>query len=161
MRIRDLENALRLVAPVFAPRFAPLGIDKAGRVYWASSPGVFERKAALDFITSATVGKKGKKRVVDDSGPRKWPWFVAVWGRKSHIVGKDLNAVESDERWWAFTDPLEIRKVADWIRIDARIDPNGHADVNQPLVSLIKGLNEYAQLLDWRLKEDKYGSVDV
>ncbi|KAG6885922.1 hypothetical protein C0993_007940 [Termitomyces sp. T159_Od127] len=122
MRIRNLENALRLVAPAYAPRFAPLGIDKAGRVYWASTPGVLERKAALDFITSVKVNKKGRAHVVNDSAPRKWSWFVAVWGKKTHAVGTDLNAMECDsERWWAFTDPLEIRKVADWIKIDAAI----------------------------------------
>ena len=157
MRIQDLENALRLVAPGFAPRFTPLGTDRAGRVYWASSPGVIERNAALDFITSATVSKRGKVRIVDDSMPTKWPWFVAVWGRKMSVAGNE----DVDERWWAFTDPVEIRKVADWIRIDARIDPDGDADANKPLASLVKGLNEYAQLLDWRLKEDKYGSVLV
>ncbi|KAG6896801.1 hypothetical protein C0992_005951 [Termitomyces sp. T32_za158] len=163
MRIRDLENALRLVTPVFAPRFSPLGIDKAGRVYWASSPGVLERKAALDFITLTTVSKKGKTHVVNDSSaPREWPWFVAVWGKKILTAGIDLDTVEhGNERWWAFTDPVEIRKVADWIRIDGAIDPNSDADAKKPLASLVKGLNEYAKLLDWRLKEDKYGSVAV
>ncbi|KAH0588862.1 hypothetical protein H2248_004653 [Termitomyces sp. 'cryptogamus'] len=154
-RIRDLENALRLVIPGFAPRFAPLGTDKAGRVYWIPSPGVVERKTALDFIASATVGKKGKARIVDDTVPTKWSWFVAVWGRKIPVAGNEAG----DERWWAFTDPVEIRKVANWIRIDARIDPDGDADANKPLALLVKGLYEYAQLLDWRLKEDKYGSV--
>ncbi|KAG6902747.1 hypothetical protein C0995_011895 [Termitomyces sp. Mi166 len=161
MRIRDLENALRLVTPGFAPRFIPMGTDRAGRVYWASSPGVVERKVALDFITSATVSKKGRTRVVDDGAPTKWSWFVAVWGRKTSVARNDVQVVEDDddERWWAFTDPVEIRKVADWIRIDAGIDPNGEADANKPLASLVKRLNEYAQLLDWRLKEDKYASA--
>ncbi|KAG6920244.1 hypothetical protein DXG01_005013 [Tephrocybe rancida] len=163
IRIRDLEYALKLVTPGFAPRFAPLGTDTTGRTFWASSPGIVERKTALDFLNSATTStsKKAKTKVhvANDSTPKEWSWFLAVWGKKIPGHAKapaDEDNDEGVERWWAFSEPLEIRKLADWIRIDAGIDPYGEVDANKPLALLVKGLNDYAALLDWRLKEDKY-----
>ncbi|KAG6850971.1 hypothetical protein H0H93_005840 [Arthromyces matolae] len=161
MRINDLECALKLVMPAFASRFAPLGTDQVGRTYWVSSPGIVERKAALDFIASTSLSKKAKTQVAESCSSRKWPWFIAVWGKSTRAAGgKGAEADDgAPERWWAFTEPAEIRKAADWIRIDARIDPYAplELDTNKPLASLVKGLNEYATLLDWRLKVDKYG----
>ncbi|KAF5380578.1 hypothetical protein D9615_004650 [Tricholomella constricta] len=181
-RMQSLENALKVLSPGFASRFAPLGTDSAGRVFWALSPGVYERKAALDFIASATSGfkdtKKARQRgsilanVEDPSATSDWSCFVAVWGKrfpaaikppqgKGKAKAADDVAEEDDEaveQWWGFYQPGEIRKVANWIRIDAGIDACGDADGTKPLAALVKGLNEYAALLEWRVKEDKYES---
>ncbi|GLB37681.1 hypothetical protein LshimejAT787_0407320 [Lyophyllum shimeji] len=183
-RVQSLENALKVVLPGFAPRFAPLGTDSEGRVFWALSPGYHERKAALDFIASATSGSKESKRPrykgrvsaedEDRSATKEWSWFVAVWGTKfpvgrKRVEGKGKkNAAEdesddedADERWWGFYEPGDIRKLADWIRLDAGIDPHGDAASDKPLAFLVKGLNEYAALLEWRLKENRYESPAV
>jgi hypothetical protein len=104
---------------------------------------------------------------------KQWSWFVAVWGRKPvnekdlpHTSKRDTNE-ESDseededvERWWAFSKPEEIRKVAKWIAIKSGVDQKddslkGHDS------SLVKGLNDYAALLEWRLLEDKFDTGDA
>ncbi|KAG6866769.1 hypothetical protein C0991_011428 [Blastosporella zonata] len=157
--IRDLEHALKLVMPGFAPRFAPLGTDAAGRTFWIASPGAVERKTAIDFIASESVSKKRKAPAIDEGTPTEWSWFLAVWGVKIPALGTSKDEEDDVERWWAFSEPVEIRKLADWIRTDAGIDPYGEADATKPLALLVKGLNEHAALLDWRMKEDKYGVV--
>ncbi|KAG5647052.1 hypothetical protein DXG03_001422 [Asterophora parasitica] len=189
-RVQSLESILKVVSPGFAPRFSSLGTDKGGRVYWALSPGTKERNAALDFIAQATFGFKDTRtarqrgrapaavgNAVDRSGTSEWSYFVAVWGKKipaaasKTSLGKGKgkadtaqgDVVEEDEdveQWWGFYEPADIRKIADWIRIDAGIDPYEGEDVSKPLAALIRGLNEYGALLEWRLKDDKYESLD-
>ncbi|KAG6813387.1 hypothetical protein H0H92_011653 [Tricholoma furcatifolium] len=162
-RMRDIEHTSKLVGPMFAPRFTPLGTDSLGRVFWALSPGASERKAARDFIATVTNAKKvtPKIHIANDNTLTDWTWFVAVWGKKIATAGTNAGVGDEDDdvQWWAFTDPAEIRRVADWIRIDAGIDSHGEADANKPLSVLVKRLNEYAGLLDWRRKEDRYASV--
>ncbi|KAF8070697.1 hypothetical protein FPV67DRAFT_1412971 [Lyophyllum atratum] len=184
-RVLNLENALKLVLPGFAPRFAPLGTDSGGRVFWALSPGVKERNTALEFIASVMSGTKeirksrqGGRAMAEDedrSATSEWSWFVVVYGRKFPASLKptekkgDEMAVDDDsddddedlEQWWGFYEPSEIRNVANWIRIDAGIDLDGDAEDNMPLASLVKGLNDYAALLEWRLEEDRYQSQDI
>ncbi|KAG6831570.1 hypothetical protein H0H87_004789 [Tephrocybe sp. NHM501043] len=159
-RLRDLDHALRLLTAGFAPRFAPLGADTSGRTFWTASPGVGERKAALDFIASASKKAKAKAFTLDNDTSTKWSWFLAVWGKKIPTAvaapATENDKDEDVERWWAFSEPIEIRKLADWIRIDAGINPYDELDGNKPLALLVKGLSDYAALLDWRLKEDKY-----
>ncbi|KAG5639120.1 hypothetical protein H0H81_006709 [Sphagnurus paluster] len=180
-RVQSLENALKLLSPSFVTRFSPLGTDKAGRKFWTLSPGASERKAALDFIEATTSGSQNTKKSARQRGrppasdevfpaTKEWPWFVAVWGKKipvdskgkgkTEVAGVDKDAQIADiEQWWGFYEPVDIRKVADWIRIDAGIDPFEDTNTTRPLATLVRGLNKYAALLEWRRKEDKYGSL--
>ena len=172
--IWHLENALKLALPGCAPRFAPLGTDKEGRMFWTLSPGIAERNAALDFITAATSesGETGKRDTKSrgatrrplDSGEernsmKQWSWFVAIWGKKpfqakkfpqTHTDDEDNGPeVEDAKRWWAVCEPEEIRKVAQWVAMTSGLPGEGSS-------SLVKGLNDYAALLEWRLLEDKF-----
>jgi hypothetical protein len=180
-RLQHLENALNLVLPGYAPRFTPLGTDSEERVFWALSPGAADRKAALDFITEVTSSSSEAPRqnrksrgaacrqtvsVEERDAMKQWSWFVAVWGKKP-IDEKDLphtskrdNDEESDseededaERWWAVSKPEEIRTLAKWVAMKS-VDQKGALDGRYS--SLVKGLNDYAVLLEWRLLEDRF-----
>ncbi|KAI0043666.1 hypothetical protein FA95DRAFT_1597841 [Auriscalpium vulgare] len=130
--LAGLEQGLRVVRHVYAPRFAPLGTDHAGRIYYALSPSIVEREAALALLGGdAKKGGKARGRAVVSSdereGMRRWGWFVAVWGSKpepepaneANAKGKskELDEDEDDgsERWWGFWEPREVRNIADWI----------------------------------------------
>lgn len=176
-RVQNLENALKLVLPSLAPRFSSLGTDSDGRVFWALPPGARESKVALDFITSATSGSKGLtarglERMLEEdkrSAMKDWSWRVVVWGkppvgsilsglRKNSDSDVDDGSEDEDadeERWWELSEPAEIRKVADWIAVKAGIMSDDDVE-GSPAAPLIKGLNEYATLLEWRLRENKY-----
>jgi hypothetical protein len=138
----SIENALKIIGSRFAPRFTTLGTDDDGRVYYALSPGVAEREAALEYVEAAASGKvtrlkkKGRALSVDERKEmRDWSWFIAVWGTKPPSLVKNTAAAEkmavdgaesSDEenvddesvpRWWGFWDVEEITKLADWISV--------------------------------------------
>lgn len=189
-RIQRFENTLKLVLPGFAPRFAALGRDDDGHVFYALSPGVAERKAALDFITSETDTKhqkNGEKKErawsgVERSAMKEWSWFVGVWAKRpsnetnllgieravNHIFncqgnddgsdtdGEDEDEGEDTEKWWGFHEPKNIRNVAEWIAASAGTD-----DDTSSTSSLVKGLKDYAALLEWRAQEDKYNMVTM
>ncbi|TFK44250.1 hypothetical protein BDQ12DRAFT_7961 [Crucibulum laeve] len=89
LQLSNLENALKIIMPGFAPRFEALGRDEEGRVYYALSPGVAEREAAMEFMVNNLVDKpakaKKRERVLGEEERkemREWSWFVAVWGAK-------------------------------------------------------------------------------
>jgi hypothetical protein len=187
-----------------------------GRLYWALTPGVGERENAIQTITASlegsSTGKKYKRTVPDDEerkGMRKWSWFIGVWGKrpvpegvaeKSKAAGRknvdsddDSESDSVDEHcWWGFWDPVEIKKVADWIEIrgglgggdespeeaaqpvkdgqdgdassrsssplsDSEVDDDELYAENSSkieLKALVKGLKEYASLLEWRVQKD-------
>lgn len=176
--LRQLENALKLVLPGFAPRFTPLGTDNEGRIFWALSPGIAERNAALDFIAAVTSGSERKdkgSRVArrrttggeERDAMNQWSWFLAIWGKKPipaktsprKLKRDTSNSVKEDdedvEKWWAVCEPEEIRKVAEWVAIDFggnKKDRSTDGDYS----SLVKGLKEHAALLEWRLLEDRF-----
>lgn len=133
----------------YAPRFGgPLGKDMDGRLYWALSPGTAERDNAIITVSESvgdkTAGKKVRKVIPNDDerkGMHKWSWFVGVWGKKPELEGAELvkangktegadgasDSEDSEENndeegWWGFWDPVEIKKVADWIEIRAGLD---------------------------------------
>ena len=176
--LRHIENSLKLVLPGFAPRFTPLGTDNEERVFWALSPGIAERNAALDFITAVTSesGETENRRKLrrpmrrqstgseEYSSMKQWSWFVAIWGKKPvHAKNspqtlkldtddKDYDSEEDEvEKWWAVCGPEEIRKVAEWVTITSGVQKD-----NECCSSLAKGLQDYAALLEWRLLEDKF-----
>jgi hypothetical protein len=53
----NIDNALKIIGSSFAPRFTSLGTDDDGRVYYALSPGVAEREAALEYLEVAASNK--------------------------------------------------------------------------------------------------------
>lgn len=81
-------------------------------------------------------------------------------------------------KWWGFCDVEDIRNLAEWISIKSGInDDDDNVDAgdspslssssasssNKPkqpsieqLKKLVKNLREYAELLQWRIREDKY-----
>jgi hypothetical protein len=124
-----LEQAQRVTSHAYAPRFAPLGTDHEGRIYFALTPSVAEREAAAALLAGdMTKGGKAQGRAVisadDRSVLRRWGWFISVWGKKpvDGIVpaGEDDDDDDEDEdveRWWGIWKPDEIRRLADWIAI--------------------------------------------
>jgi len=111
----------------------------------------------------------------EERGAMKW-WssFVAVWGKKPPIArnpsktkmareisGHDAETggCDSDdevvEKWWGFHEPDEIRKVADWIAIETGLGLEDGSQ-NGSASTLVKGLQEYAALLEWRLSENRF-----
>ena len=162
-----MENALKLVSSSFAARFSPLGADGDERTYWALSPGARERKDALEFLKLTTSNTKEKKsrprgRSPDEevrSAMQEWSWCIVIWGTAP--VGSKIKYTNSDEcspQWWGFYDPEDMRKVATWVNQRDATDAEGDEDCRS---SLGNNLEEYAALLDWRLKEDKYEAAEV
>ncbi|KAH9985808.1 hypothetical protein BJV74DRAFT_846358 [Russula compacta] len=133
--LSSLEHAQRVTLHAYAPRFAPLGTDHEGRIYFALTPSVAEREAALALLAGDTTkGGKAQGRAIvsaDERGAmRRWGWFVAVWGKKpvDGLVpeGEDDNDEDDDaERWWGFCQPDEIRRLADWIAMKNGIAADG------------------------------------
>src|SRR6266511_4004654 len=127
----------------------PLGTDNEGRVYYALSPSVAEREAALEYLEVATrekamkLKKKGRVLPIEErQGMRDWSWFVAVWGAKHPSLplgakplktqGMDLDGGggSSEEggddetvlKWWGFWDAEEVTKLAEFITISSGIE---------------------------------------
>ncbi|GBE81141.1 hypothetical protein SCP_0308670 [Sparassis crispa] len=133
-KLEGIEHAHRLALYTCTPRFSPLGQDHEGRVYYALTPGMAEREAALQVI----AGKEGKIKVSrkrgvmtedDRKGMQRWSWFVAVWGRlprNAVKAGNDDNEDEDeDEGWWGFWEPEQVRRVASWIAEECRLGDDG------------------------------------
>ncbi|KAH9963838.1 hypothetical protein BC827DRAFT_1118264, partial [Russula dissimulans] len=125
-----LEQAQRVALHAYAPRFAPLGTDHEGRVYFALTPSMAEREAAAALLAGDTIkGGKAQGRAIVSSDERRamrrWGWFIAVWGKKpaDGLLPDDYNDDDDDNddddvaRWWGIWQPDEIRKLADWIAI--------------------------------------------
>lgn len=150
--LADLLHANELVLQGGAPRFSPLGSDAQGRVYYAASA---HRRS----------GKRAKVPSDEDrDGMTKWGWFLAVW------TAGDAASEKSDKekKWFGFSNPAEIRQLAKWIAAtesldlkDADVDDVMHSNDEQDtqerrpsrgeLKVLVKNLNEYADLLAWRI----------
>jgi hypothetical protein len=125
-----LEQAQRVTSHAYALRFAPLGTDHEGRIYFALTPSVAEREGAAALL-AGNMTKRGKaqgRAVVsadERSALRRWGWFISVWGKKpvDGVVpageddDEDDDDVEDVERWWGIWQPDEIRRLADWIAI--------------------------------------------
>ena len=127
-----LEQAQRVALHAYALRFAPLGTDHEGRIYFALAPSVAEREAASALLAGDIIkGGKAQGRAVigaDERGAlRRWGWFISVWGKKpvDGLVPADDDDDDADDddddddvdRWWGIWQPDEIRRLADWIAI--------------------------------------------
>ncbi|KAJ3999623.1 hypothetical protein F5050DRAFT_1736731 [Lentinula boryana] len=164
-KIQAFESVARIISSAFLPRSGPLGSDPEGRVYWALTPGVSDREYALDYIVSRLPNARKSKRPrnrkqrhrkdnADSQTLREWSWFLAVWGKKPHQNG----AQDEDEepQWWGFWDPAEIRRLADWLSITNGSQTNDSSGDDSTSVSktLVKGIANYANLLEWRILEE-------
>lgn len=141
------EQAQRVTSHAYTLRFAPLGTDHEGRIYFALTPSVAEREAAAALLAGdMTKGGKAQGRAVvsadERSVLRRWGWFISVWGKKpvDGIVpageddDDDDDDVEDVERWWGIWQPDGIRRLADWIAIK-----NGIAEGNHLTTDATKG----------------------
>lgn len=114
-----------------------------GRSYWALSPGLDEREAAIDLLAVSAGSKdgarakgrtiKGKRAAEEEErkGMKRWSWFVAVWGKRPddadvrlvHKTSTDSDEDSEDseeeddgeEKWWGFWEPEEIRRLAAYV----------------------------------------------
>jgi len=122
---------------------------------------------------------------------KEWSWFVSVWGKKLLSDGQSENPQpaendtnnsdkededEETEKWWGFWEPEEIVKVADWISIKSKLeDEEIHAGGPEDSISsqtkenpakvqlkhLVTRLRDYAALLEWRARENKFSISDT
>ncbi|KIJ18760.1 hypothetical protein PAXINDRAFT_179413 [Paxillus involutus ATCC 200175] len=145
--VADCDDALKVSSCAYIPRISPLGRDMEGRVYWALTPGMNEREAALDHLQSYSQGRTRKstsrarrKPLVpseeDRSALKRWSWFLAVWGERPPVAERtiihdpdssededeDEGEDDGEERWWGFWDPEEIKKLASWIQAKAGLE---------------------------------------
>ncbi|KIJ61330.1 hypothetical protein HYDPIDRAFT_189618 [Hydnomerulius pinastri MD-312] len=159
--ITGIDDALKVASSVYTTRISPLGRDSEGRVYWALTPGMMERDAALHHLQQYSQGKfhKNSSRSLnrrrplvpseeDRSALKKWSWFLAVWGKRppatERTVVHDPDDSESesededddDEQWWGFWDPEEIEKLASWVHVKA-----GLADVASVKSASVRSLS--------------------
>ncbi|KZT10703.1 uncharacterized protein LAESUDRAFT_643979 [Laetiporus sulphureus 93-53] len=143
----DLEHAYRVAETTCIPRYAALGQDSEGRVYYALTPSEAEREAAAQLLAGKdgkvkVTRKRGGLTVEDRKEMQRWSWFIAVWGRlpKGAIRAKnddedsdDDDESEAEEGWWGFWEPAEIKKLAIWISQRYEADgakPTNHAQSN-------------------------------
>ncbi|KAH9859078.1 hypothetical protein C2E23DRAFT_716870 [Lenzites betulinus] len=144
-----IEHAQRVAAAECIPRFAPLGRDADGRVYYALTPGIIEREAAVNFLEGDKGNVRlGKRRGVADEAQRKrmrqWSWFVAVWGLKpegaevaklSHDDDDAEDEGEADEDaegWWGFWQPEEVAKLSEWLAMKHGVDMEAKRTSKEP-----------------------------
>lgn len=121
---------------------------------------------------------------------KEWSWFVGVWEKKPISEGRSKNLQHAQGRlddgdtldekedaeagkWWGFWEPEEIIKVADWITIRSKLEDGEDAQVEDgaspqakkdpakvQLKRLVAQLKDYAALLEWRTRDDKFSLSD-
>ncbi|OCB90427.1 hypothetical protein A7U60_g2348 [Sanghuangporus baumii] len=150
-----------------APRFGPLGRDSQGRVYYASS--AFRRK-----------DKRAKAKVPDEEEReemKKWGWFLAIWGRGAILEREerwwgfyDPAEIRQLAKWLAAAEGVDGKDSAFECFGEVKVkreDANNFAsggsgsdgEINfgqgpptqAQVKALVKSLNEYADLLEWRI----------
>ncbi|PBK91410.1 hypothetical protein ARMGADRAFT_994204 [Armillaria gallica] len=173
--VESLDSALKVVSHDFSVRSGPLGTDGDGRIYWALSPGVNYRQYAMQYVSAMAAGtkkpKKGKgctRAGKDESPLSDWSSFIAVWGQKPRTATLLTSEGDSDEdtemdQWWGFSDPEDIRKLADWLFIVSGLEEDGPESPptvgeavrnGNSIKALVHNLKEYATVLAWRCKDD-------
>jgi hypothetical protein len=168
-RLLNIDNSVEIISSNYAGRFQGLlGKDHEGRTYWTTSPGIEEILAAHDFLTtitcensreddSGTIRKKKKEQSSAEARPKEWSWFVAVWGQPPAALeceatgSEDSDDEDGREKWWIFDEVDEIRKLANWL--DAHDQANNQRGDNG---TLRKRLTDFANLLEWRGRVDRY-----
>lgn len=161
----SIDNSIKIISSNHAGRFQGLlGKDQEGRTYWTMSPGIEEIIVAHDFLTTITcensheesgsTRKKKKNQSGAEARPRnEWTWFVAVWGQPPATLQCADDSEDSDdggnrEKWWIFDEVGEIRKLANWL--------NDHDQANKHNDTLPKRLTDFANLLEWRGRVDRF-----
>ncbi|CCL99094.1 uncharacterized protein FIBRA_01108 [Fibroporia radiculosa] len=145
--LEDLEYAHRVALASCSLRYCPLGRDHEGRMYYALSPGEAEREAAMQLIAGkdrkVKIGRRRGGFTEDERRDlHRWSWFIAVWGKLPSGAAKAKNPddeTEDDdddddelETWWAFWQPEEIKKIADWITHQGElIQPGSFDDIEK------------------------------
>jgi hypothetical protein len=167
--LADIGLALDIIAPAYASRARPLGTDAARRTYWTFVPGAREHAAALNFIVSVRPEESAsrKRRAILPArlpAPNKKArdacerlgWFVLVCGpRPDGIHGS--SGVSDDSRperklnWWGFSNPSDIRQLADWLTSTGGSD-NSCANVAN-VGGLAEALREFSSTLELRILE--------
>ncbi|KAF7298229.1 zf-4CXXC-R1 domain-containing protein [Mycena chlorophos] len=152
--LKDVEGASKVANHRFNQRFAPLGSDRDGRIYYAMSPSASETEAAVEFLSvvasetdesKPSYKAKRKRRAKREDDQKSWSWFVAVHGTKpppplGTLPFKPVKAETDDEseddetvdKWWAIDKPAEMRKLMTWlttkyqlnVSVDAGVDPD-------------------------------------
>ncbi|GJE97776.1 hypothetical protein PsYK624_139970 [Phanerochaete sordida] len=141
--LRNIDFSQRLASARYVPRWAPLGQDAEGRVYYAMTPGIGESDAAIDFLngkdTRVKVGRKREWNEEDRGELARWSWFVAVWGKKpadaEEAEREDDDNEERDQNadaWWAFWQPAELQKLAEWLAIKNGLDQDPEDGNDEP-----------------------------
>ncbi|KAK0461333.1 uncharacterized protein EV420DRAFT_1267235 [Desarmillaria tabescens] len=173
--LENLDSALKVASHDFSVRSGPLGMDRDGRIYWALSPGVHDRQYAMQYVSAMAAGtkkpKKGKgctRAAKDESSLSDWSSFIAVWGQKPKTGTPLTHEDDSDEdgemdQWWGFSDPEDIRKLADWLSIISGLEEDGSESPpaigetvrnGNSVKALVHNLKEYATVLAWRCKDE-------
>lgn len=106
-------------------RFAPLGTDHDGRIYYTLS---HPRPIASTATTKTKGGSKKRESLLFPTLPssterarfENWAYFIFVWGRKlpegvDLTIEMDGDVDEDTERWWGFSEPGEVRTLSKWI----------------------------------------------
>ncbi|KAF9501951.1 hypothetical protein BDN71DRAFT_1438703 [Pleurotus eryngii] len=180
--LQKLDGMTKILSHAYTPRSGYLGQDAEGRTYWALSPGMPEREEALTFLEACKEvegkGKKAKGRrsvpsVVNGEELEDWSWFVAVWGSEPRNAGAKSKP-DDEDAWWGIWEPAEIRKLSQWLTIKYRLDEEDESPAakdiwwaredqktiktnslpsKHELESLVKGLDEYATVLQWRIEK--------
>ncbi|KAF8627783.1 hypothetical protein AX15_004213 [Amanita polypyramis BW_CC] len=170
-RLLSIDNAIETISSYYAVRFGGLlGKDNQGRTYWALYPRIEEMTAARDFLIAMSCGRLSEKagsisktkkeqvgtevRLRGDS--KKWPHFIAVWGQVPKENEKiadceDTDDGDAEEKWWAFDDAGEIRKLVIWL--NGQDKDSGLKGDND---TLSKRLIQFANSLEWRGKVNRY-----
>ncbi|THU95371.1 hypothetical protein K435DRAFT_966477 [Dendrothele bispora CBS 962.96] len=172
--VQAIENALRVVMPSYAPRFAPLGTDDDGRVYWALTPSMQDRMHALQFLSLKSSGalqpkraktkKDKRKRDSEDVEFKEWSRFLAVFGKRP--VGENISGDEADsDEWWVFAETEDIQKLSEWISMvygssttveetTSSASATPKSPHNERIDGLVKNIKDFANTLEWRIKGD-------
>ncbi|KAI8993888.1 hypothetical protein BD414DRAFT_576506 [Trametes punicea] len=169
-----IEHAQRVAMVECIPRFAPLGRDTEGRVYYALTPGVIEREAAVDLLEGGKGEiKLGKRRGVADEVQRKrmrhWSWLLAVWGRKPEDVevaksreerdddcrDDQGGQIESGEGWWGFWQPEEVAKLSDWLADKIGVNVDAKQPYKEPYETTPVDEKGSGQRVNQRTSRDK------
>ncbi|KAJ2916808.1 hypothetical protein MD484_g3609, partial [Candolleomyces efflorescens] len=138
--VTALERSSDIAQSESLQRFAPLGSDSEGRVYYALTPGHSEREAAYEFTdllagdlpNNARLKKKGRALKPEEREDLyDWSWMILVWGKKPPSAftpardEEDEEDVEMDDdtdAWWCFHDPEDIKKLVEWLTIDSDLE---------------------------------------
>ncbi|KAJ3762386.1 hypothetical protein EV360DRAFT_35808 [Lentinula raphanica] len=162
-KVQDIENASKVVSSAFLSRSGPFGSDQDGRIYWALTPGVHDRKYASDYIVSRLPNppkpKKARNRKqrqrreeADAQELGEWSWFLAVWGKNPNE-----NSDDDEPQWWGFWDPKEIRNLANWLTSKNDLqNGDGGGGSTREMKALVKEITDYANVLEWRMLGEDY-----